>query len=62
MKGGLGTVHRGSGGLLQKIFEIFMPRESFWCNLRLDARLETIKSGGGGGSTGGQGGRSPPQL
>ena len=24
-------------------FEIFMPRESFWCNLRLDARLETIK-------------------
>ena len=30
---------RGSGGMLQKIFEIFMPRESFWCNLRLDARL-----------------------
>ena len=29
--------------MLQKKFEIFMPRESFWCNLRLDARLETIK-------------------
>ena len=35
--GGGGTVHyisRGSGGVLQKHFEIFMPRESFWCNLR----------------------------
>ena len=45
MKGGLGTVRiisRGSGGVLQNIFEILMPRESFWCNLRLDARLETI--------------------
>ena len=32
-------VYRGSGGMLQKTFEILMPRESFWCNLRLDARL-----------------------
>ena len=32
-----------SGGMLWKIFEILMPRESFWCNLRLDARLETTK-------------------
>ena len=29
--------------MLQKLFEIFMPLESFWYNLRLDARLETIK-------------------
>ena len=62
MKGGLGTVHRGSGGLLQKIFEIFMPRESFWCNLRLDARLETIKSGGGGAPQGGRGGGRLPNF
>ena len=33
-------ISRGSGG---RAAEIFMPRESFWCNLRLDARLETIK-------------------
>ena len=36
--GGAGTVciiSRGSGGMLQKIFEIFVPLESFWCNLRL---------------------------
>ena len=32
-----------SGGMLWKMFEILMPRESFWCNLRLDARLETTK-------------------
>ena len=47
MKGGGGGystyISRGSRGMLQKLFEIFMPRESFWCNLRLDARLETIK-------------------
>ena len=24
-------------------FEIFMLQESFWCNPRVDARLETIK-------------------
>ena len=36
-------ISRGSRGMFQKLFEIFMPRESFWCNLRLDARLETIK-------------------
>ena len=39
MKGGYSTyniISRGSGA-------IFMPRESFWCNLRLDAKLETIK-------------------
>ena len=46
--GGGGGVHntyisRGSGGVLHKYFEIFMSRESFWCNLGLDARLETIK-------------------
>ena len=39
-------ISKGSGGMLQKIFGIFMPRESFWCNLRLDARLETIKLNG----------------
>ena len=44
MKGGYSTyISKGSRGMLQKLFEIFMPRESFWCNLRLDARLETIK-------------------
>ena len=31
-----------SRGMLQKNFEILMPRGSIWCNLRLDARLETI--------------------
>ena len=36
-------ISRGSGGMLQKNFEILMPRESFLCNLRLDGRLETIK-------------------
>ena len=44
MKWGCSTyISRGSGDVLQKNFEIFMPRESFWCNLRLDAKLETIK-------------------
>ena len=33
-------ISKVSGGMLQKIL---MPQESFWCNLRLDARLETIK-------------------
>ena len=51
MKGGGGVQYvlsRGSRarsrGMLQKKFEILMPRGSFevWCNLRLDARLETI--------------------
>ena len=43
-KGGYSmNISRGSGGMLWKNFEILMPRESFWCNLRLDARLETIK-------------------
>ena len=40
MKGG--TV-LGSWGRAAEYFEIFMPQESFWCNLRLDARLGAIK-------------------
>ena len=32
-----------TGGRAAEDFEIFMPQESFWCNLRLDARLGTIK-------------------
>ena len=44
MKGGYSMyISRGSGGMLQKSFEIFMLRENFWCNLRIEARLETIK-------------------
>ena len=47
MKGGYSTyvsrLSRGSGGMLQNIFELFIPQESFWCNLRLATRLEIIK-------------------
>ena len=36
IEGGLGTCYR-------KLLSFFMTRESFWCNLKFDARLETIK-------------------
>ena len=40
---GGGVVYFGLGGSAAENFEILMPQESFWSNLRLDARLETIK-------------------
>ena len=44
MKGGFSMyISSGSRGMLQNVFELFMPRESLWCNLMLDARLEIIK-------------------